>query len=380
MVAVSPVARGAEPATGAVNLDVTRTIPLANAEVVAMGGAGTAFATGGFGLLMSPAASANRRVEWVAPMALSLAFLDSRVPAGQDVGDFGEPYSGDVRLFDVGAAVAYRRGGFGLLGAGASYAAEGGLVTVVEGHAPAALSVGDSGLTFGVGPRLLAVRVLSEGRRTDYGGSGLEVGGILSNWHEDWSFALTLRSGVVARELGTDAVHTVGARLPAGVVAGIGWSNESWLPSRSGGFPVRLAADVGIDGPVAGAFGVEGLWADEPVPRGGWVTASPRVGAEVDLVRERIRLRGGSYWEPSRTSLAGPRPHLTGGFELSLFRVAAPREGITLDLAWQAGVDVAPRYYRGAWLGFKVWQRGLGGGRAVDRPRDSGATMHPAQP
>ena len=369
-------ARASEP----VSVDVTRTIPLTNAEVVAMGGAGAAFATGGFGLLMSPAAPANRRVEWVAPVAVSPALLSSRVPEGQDVGDLGAPSGMDLRLFDIGAAATYRGLGFGVLGAGAVYATDGGLVAVVEGHAPVAVSVGDRGLTVGVGPRLLGVRMVSEGLRSDYGGVGLEAGAILANWRQDWSFALALRSGVAARPVGTEAAGIERVRLPAGLLAGIGWSNVSSLPTGSGGVPVRLVADVGVDGPVAGAWGLEGVWTGDPVARGGWITASPRVGAEVDVVRDQIRLRGGSYWEPSRTLLAGPRPHVTGGVGLSLFRIAAPREGIVLDLAWQAGVDVAPRYYRGAWLGFKVWQRGLGGGRAEDRPPDTAATMHPARP
>jgi hypothetical protein len=89
---------------------------------------------------------------------------------------------------------------------------------------------------------------------------------------------------------------------------------------------------------------------------------SPRLGAEVAVWRNRFRLRAGTYLEPSRTASAGPRPHVTGGGELRLFRVQALHGRVKLDLAWQVGADYAPRYFRGAWLGINIWQQGAVGG------------------
>jgi hypothetical protein len=46
-----------------------------------------------------------------------------------------------------------------------------------------------------------------------------------------------------------------------------------------------------------------------------------------------------------------------------LFRLKLLGGKVKLDLAWQIGVDYAPRYFHGAWLGINLWQEGQMGGR-----------------
>lgn len=118
-----------------------------------------------------------------------------------------------------------------------------------------------------------------------------------------------------------------------------------------------------VDGSVPGAVAPESVLVGAAIPRGAAVTVSPRAGAEIDAWRDRLRLRGGGYLEPSRTALAGARPHVTGGFELRLLRVHALDNRVNVDLAWQVGVDYAPRYFHGAWLGINLWQHGRTGGQ-----------------
>lgn len=64
---------------------------------------------------------------------------------------------------------------------------------------------------------------------------------------------------------------------------------------------------------------------------GGSLTVLPRIGAEVEPFERRLRVRLGTYLEPSLFPGVGPRPHVTGGFELRLFS----------DLALSASIDHA---------------------------------------
>ncbi|MDP2310208.1 MAG: hypothetical protein Q8P18_29600 [Pseudomonadota bacterium] len=336
---------------------------LANAEFVAMGGAGAAFAVGGAGMMLSPAAPANRRMESVAPIVWSLVLLQSQIGEKQDMSNLGAALDEDVRMFNIGLSGGYHNGAGGILGAGADYQVGDARVAVVEGHASAAVALLGGDLVLGAGPRLLGMRVTADGVHHDYFGAGVELGAVFANWRQAWNFALTLRSGVAAGPVDGAYDGIDAARLPPEIIAGIGWSNLANLPEETGGIPVRLVADVAVDAPVPGAVALQTVFQGELIPRGGWYTVSPRLGAEVDVWRNRFRLRAGTYLEPSRTDLAGPRPHATGGFELRLFHVAAFKERVKLDLAWQIGVDYAPGYFHGAWVGINVWQQGQVGGQ-----------------
>jgi hypothetical protein len=356
----------AETAAAPVVLDVTRVLIFSNVEVDAMGGAGSVFAAGCPGMVLNPAASANRRTESVAPIFGSFALAYNSASGKRDLGNVGGPLDEQVRMLNVGLSGGYLRGAGGILAVGESIRFQDTWVALVEGHASAAFAFLDGQVVAGAGPRLLGMRVSANGERHDYLGSGVEAGAMLANWPHDWNFALTLRSGVVAGPLHGAGGGIDAARLPPGLVAGIGWSNLDNLP-HDGGTPVRMAADMVLDAPVLAAVSLEEDLRGNSVPRGAWVTVSPRLGGEVDVWRDRFRLRGGTYLEPSRTALEGPRPHATGGFELRLFHVKALTEKIKLNLSWQMAVDWAPRYFRGAWFGIDVWQQGRVGGTYATR-------------
>jgi hypothetical protein len=352
---------------GPVVLDVTRVLVFSNAELVAMGGAGVAFASGGAGMVLSPAAPANRRMEAIAPIVTSLVFVQTRIGSGRDTANLGAPPEGEGRMFNIGVSGGYHDGAGGVLAEGAWYAVDDAWVGVSEGHVSGAMALLDGHLTLGAGPRLLGMRVTSGGDHNDFLGAGVEAGAVVANWKEAWNFGLTLRSGVTAGPMSGAYAGIDAAQLPPELVAGVGWSNLAHLPEGKGGIPVRLVADVVVDAPVPRAVALEEVLQGELIPRGGWYTVSSHVGAEVDVWRNRFRLRAGSYLEPSRTALTGPRPHGTGGFELRLFRLHALSGRIKLDLAWQMAVDCAPRYFRGAWMGINIWQQGQVGGAYAAR-------------
>ncbi|WP_224246805.1 hypothetical protein [Hyalangium gracile] len=82
----------------------------------------------------------------------------------------------------------------------------------------------------------------------------------------------------------------------------------------------------------------------DPEPVGQTVLIQPHLGAEHDTWPGRVRTRLGIFVEPSSFEGQVPRPHLTGGFEVFLFRYWE-------DWAFSASFDLAKRYSN---VGFSV--------------------------
>lgn len=106
-----------------------------------------------------------------------------------------------------------------------------------------------------------------------------------------------------------------------------------------------LTADVWFNGRVDDGVGVESF-AFQTVQRSGEkVTVSPRIGFETEVWPTRMKLRGGTYLEPTRFAASSPRVHGTLGFDVSLFKwdVFGVWPG---DYRWQAtvAIDLASHY------------------------------------
>jgi hypothetical protein len=110
-------------------------------------------------------------------------------------------------------------------------------------------------------------------------------------------------------------------------------------------FYVLLSASLVISGSVKDGVGVESFL-DQTVNRsGGQIVYSPRFGAESEVWEDRLKLRGGSYLEPSRFATSEARLHGTFGGDVRLFRWNV--FGLWPDdYMWQLGgsLDLAPRY------------------------------------
>lgn len=74
------------------------------------------------------------------------------------------------------------------------------------------------------------------------------------------------------------------------------------------------------------------------------VTYSPRIGAEVEPIYDLVRVRAGTYLEPSRFEQGFSRQHFTFGGDIRLFRTPKVLFVPELDLCFNAAVDVAPRF------------------------------------
>jgi hypothetical protein len=89
------------------------------------------------------------------------------------------------------------------------------------------------------------------------------------------------------------------------------------------GWPRRyylLTADLWINGRVANGVGVESFLFQTVQRSGQKVTVSPRLGFETEVWPTRMKLRAGTYLEPTRFAQSKPRAHGTFGFDVSLFK------------------------------------------------------------
>jgi hypothetical protein len=111
---------------------------------------------------------------------------------------------------------------------------------------------------------------------------------------------------------------------------------------------VLVAADVIATGKTFNGHGIESFLDQVPERSGQKVSLGVRVGVESEVWPDRMKVRAGSYLEPSRFERAFYRPHGTTGIEVRLFDM----------WRWSARctgtVDVAPRYFNWG-LAFGLW-------------------------
>jgi hypothetical protein len=111
-------------------------------------------------------------------------------------------------------------------------------------------------------------------------------------------------------------------------------------PEETGGPAGRWLISVQADfiSPAENAVSIHSFTAlTDPVKVGASGMLQPRVGVEHETWPGRLRTRLGAFAEPSPFENHLPRPHLTGGFELFLFRYLE-------DWALTASFDASRRY------------------------------------
>jgi len=122
------------------------------------------------------------------------------------------------------------------------------------------------------------------------------------------------------------------------------WRIEKSLTSMNR-FYVQVTTSVLVSGPVEDAVGVESLMT-QVVNRSGQKTVmSPRLGLESGVIPEYLKLRAGTYVEPTRFEGSSARTHATAGLDvkLAVWNVF----GLWPDnYMWRLGLgaDVAHRY------------------------------------
>ena len=351
-----------------IDIDATRVLVLAPAEITAMGGAGHAFARGANGLVFQPAAPVNRRLEQTKAWGVSLAFTQHAVAPGtlSDVANLGYTTDTPGSMANLGVAGFWRNFGAGLVYSSLEYHSGDANLSVTEGHLCAGGSYLDGKLSIGLGLRGLSMHGDRGGNGVDYQGAGGEVGVMATRLWEGWNLGASLRSPVRAVPTKGDlALDVDAAVVPLQVALGVGWTDAESGTER----PVRVAGDLTVDGPVSKGFAIESATIGQAVERGNDITVSPHAGFEYEAMPRRLRLRLGTYLEPSRTALGDDRWHATTGLEIRLFRLKLFKGVIDTEISWEAAVDYAPRYLNVAWLGIGAWDSGVIGGNWAEPAR-----------
>jgi hypothetical protein len=123
------------------------------------------------------------------------------------------------------------------------------------------------------------------------------------------------------------------------------WRIQSYLAEAPFGH-VLVSASALITGAAENAVGLESFLSQQVNRSGQDAVVSLRLGAEMGLIPNFMRLRAGTYLEPTRFETSSSRPHYTGGFDLRLGRWNV--FGLWPDdYQWRlaVGADVARDYF-----------------------------------
>jgi hypothetical protein len=346
------------------SFDLYNGAAIGNVRIVGMGGTAVALAQGSAGTLANPAGAAVRlttsKGSW--DWDYHVDWLSS---AGSDIDNNGQ--ANDDRF----GSTAYSIGLAGMLH---------GFGVAVVGTVQSTDFTGDSGNALGasvsttklavakefleqawtVGAALrvggFSLREVGGATLASNDGAGLELGGLWRPARTDWRIGATVAFPVSGRDLQTECVGATcdGYRLPDGVAVpwqvagGIAWRHaptrwnqriaENYRDERA----LLLAADVVVTGAVARGYGIEAFANHMAQPSGEHAVVSVRGGVEYEWIPGRLRLRGGSYWEPGRFHDHPGRVHGTVGVEISIAQFHVWRW--TYRVRISATGDLAIRY------------------------------------
>jgi hypothetical protein len=353
-------------------IDIHEGVVFGSPRLVAMGGAAFAIGEGATGLFTNPAAAAVRPTKPTGKFEWS-AFFNSYVPAtGVDFNNNGDPTNEYRRAAVYAPGLIMQLGPWGMaLNFGYSRyevapQAGGGLgVRSLVPHLSVARHVERARMTFGAGLRGALLNVYtredSNGLFTQAGVSA-ELGTVWQpesvNLRLALSGALPIRTGAI--QTGCDPLNCFGYILPTNAAApwilvlgsGYRFGASKWNQTIDEQFrdeyQLTLGLDLMIVGALANAYSIEEFAAKRLQPSGAATTYSPHAGVEAEVIPGWLRLRAGSYFEPSRYPDVDGRMHATGGFEVRLFGFKLGQER---RVSIQVAGDVAARYHN---IGFSV--------------------------
>jgi len=149
------------------------------------------------------------------------------------------------------------------------------------------------------------------------------------------------RKAILARYAPLDAEDS--AEIDAARTAAY-WAIQEQL-ARAARRHVVLAASVLVSGQADSAVGIESFLSQTVNRSGQETSVSLRLGAEMEVIPDWVRVRTGTYLEPTRFETSAPRAHFTGGFDVralnwNVFGLWPD------DYIWRVGVggDIAHNY------------------------------------
>jgi hypothetical protein len=107
-------------------------------------------------------------------------------------------------------------------------------------------------------------------------------------------------------------------------------------------------------GPTDDGVGLESFLSQERQTSGASTTLGVRIGAEGEPIADWVKMRAGTYFEPSRFASAGYRVHATTGFDVRLFTWNLFGLVDDFTVLFGASADVAERYLN-VGVGLGLW-------------------------
>jgi hypothetical protein len=337
-------------------LDMWSTIPFGDSAALAMGGANVARAVGSSGALDNPTASAIRKsTDDVWGLDYHIDYLNGSLSS--DYGNAGIDYTefnngtkpdqtsqqltlgGALRVYNVGAAIS---GTVRSMNLGAD-PASGGDVFAETALVKASLAAFIDGpdIAIGIGAQGAYFNMQTDcagpscGNLFTVSGWGAQLGMTWVPHMQSFRLGGVLSTGITGSDVTggscTDPMSCDGYILPDKVVvpaaasAGIAYrfAPSEWNQQTPGAFrdeqSLTVELDVLTSAPVSNAYGLDAFAIHYLEQSDQHVSVSPRGGFEWEMIPGRFRLRGGSYWEPSRFDGVDGRVHGTFGLELRVF-------------------------------------------------------------
>jgi len=365
-------------------LDLYTGSVVGSVRVIGMGGASVAGAVGSVGTLSNVAAPAVRRTTKSGTWAWDFHVDAQSAAFASDFDNNGMPDTDESssKVGTVGIVVQAGPWGLGLVATTAS-------TQIADRDAPGA---GVLDAQASVGKLVLARSFAAEAHTV---GAGLRVGSLAMvrprpgldevtlftvsspNLEAGWVWRPARRSlrvgvdgslPVSTRSVtveGCDPLDCDGYILPERVT--VPWTMAAGVAYRAGATPwnqriaaqyrdelaLVLAADLVVTGAVRDGHGVEAFARHQLQPSGTRPVVMARGGGEVELVPGWVRVRAGTYWEPSRFEGVDGRLHGTAGADLRLFGFHLFGSAFRVQVS--AHIDAAARYGNGG-VSVGFWQ------------------------
>ncbi len=169
------------------------------------------------------------------------------------------------------------------------------------------------------------------------------------------SYASKMESHQSLNNTSTTPVTVNGIIIPNQVVQpaqfGIGTSYQTKSAPFWKNHACLIAGDIVVIPKSHNSVGLESVLEQVQQPIGTRATTSVRVGGQVEALPHRLRLRLGSYYEPSYYEDVSARWHLTSGLEVRLFKMKMFWDN---QIGFSATVDAA-RGYLNQMYAFGFW-------------------------
>lgn len=344
--------------SNAYQIDLTRTVVTGSTRKIALGGAFTGIAEGVAAIPDNPAAVAYRARAFMAPLELDMVL--STLATGDDDADNSGTDSivyGNQALMDVGLMAQYHNWGIGFESQLAVFRSENLPQNQEAQFMSGALATGytndDRTIAIGVSLDPIGARVHPadsyDPRSFRLKGMGYGAGVLYHPQRGAWRFGAAYNSSVSSNEnlvvVGTEPVKVGNLIVPEAVlqtdILSLGIAHETNHFFGWRGHPGLASGDIRFFGKSpSNAQGSAAFVTQTVRPVGQKIIATLHGGLEAEVLPGRMRVRAGTYREPSRYEGISARQHITGGFEIRLFSIPY----VTRDASLSYAVDYTARY------------------------------------